>query len=52
MLLVGMWKTLGLWTREAFGHFKQGLMGHTSRSMENRGVEDHLNCGGSAQEVS
>ena len=27
-------------------------MGHPSRSMEDRGAEDELNCGGLAQEVS
>jgi hypothetical protein len=52
MLLVGIQKTLGLWTRKAVGHFKQGLMGHTSRSMEDSDVEEHLNCGDSAPEVS
>lgn len=31
---------LGLWTRKKSEHFKQGLVGYTSRSMENCGVED------------
>lgn len=30
----GMRDTLGLWTRKKSGYFKQGLMGYTSRSME------------------
>ena len=47
----GMW-TLGLWVRKAMECFKYGIMGHTSRSVEDGGVEDDLNCGGPAQEVS
>ena len=31
--------------------FKQGLMGHTSRIMENN-AEGNLSCGGPVQEVS
>lgn len=35
MLFVGeIWKTLGLWTWKAVEHFKQGLMGHAGRIME------------------
>lgn len=33
--LVGrIWKTLGLRRRKLVGHFKQGLMGHRSRNVE------------------
>lgn len=32
--------------------FKHYLMGHSSRNMEDSGVENDLNCGGMAQEAS
>ena len=44
-LFGGIW-TLVLWVRKAVECFKHCLMGHTSRSMENSGVEcDLMNCG-------
>lgn len=47
----GIRNTLGLWTRKAIGHFKQGLTGHPS-SVEDSGAEGDLNCYGLAHEVS
>ena len=38
--------TVGLWTRKAVECFKSCLMGHTSRSMEDRSAEcDLMKCG-------
>lgn len=37
--------TLGLGTRKAIAHLKQGLICRTSRSREDSGVECYLNCG-------
>ena len=35
MVLIGrIWNTWGFGTRKAIGHFKQGLMGHRSRNVE------------------
>ena len=42
LLFGGMW-ILGLW--KAVECFKWGLMGHSSRSMEDCGAEGYLNCG-------
>lgn len=55
MLLFGrIWNTLGLWTRKAVEHCKQGLMGHTLAI--HRGVEDSaesdFSCEALAQECS
>lgn len=44
LLFGGMW-TLGLWIKKPVEFFKQGLMGHTSRSFEDNGDEGDLNCG-------
>lgn len=38
--------------RKASRHFKWGLVGHTSRSMEDGSAEGDLNCQDIAQEVS
>jgi hypothetical protein len=46
MLLLGTMWTLGLWIMEAAEHFKQSLTGHTTRSMEVRGSENHVNYDG------
>ena len=52
MLFVGgKWKTLGVCTRKAVGHFKQDLTGHHSMSTEDN-AKGSLNCGGPDQEVS
>lgn len=37
-LLGGMW-ALGLWIRKTIGHYKGGLMGNTSKSMEDSRVQ-------------
>lgn len=51
MLFVGgIWKTLGLWTSKVVGHFKQGLIGHTIRSVKESAKGD-LNCGDPDQGV-
>ena len=49
ILFGGIW-TLVLWVRKAVGWFKPYLMGRTSRSMEDSGAENDLNC--RDQEVS
>ena len=51
LLFGGMW-TLGFWIRKVIKCFKQALMGHTSRNIEDSGAEVDLNCVGLAQEVS
>ena len=51
MLSFGRIWALGLWIRNAVGHFKWGLMGHPSRSIENHGDGD-LICGGLTQKIS
>ena len=52
MCLLGEIWTLVLWVRKAVECFKHCLMGHTSRSMEDNGAENDLNCGGMVQEIS
>ena len=51
VLFVGRMWPLGLWIRKAVEHFKQDLMDHTSKSIEDN-AEHSLNHGGPAQEVS
>jgi hypothetical protein len=34
---------LGLWIRNIVEYFKWGLLGHTSRNMEDSGIDDNLN---------
>ena len=48
VLFGGMW-TLRVCIRTAVEHFKWGLMGHSSRIMEDSGAEYDLKCGGLAQ---
>ena len=50
LLLRGIW-TLRVWVRRV-ECFKCFIMNHTSRSIEDRGAEGYLNCGGLAQEIS
>lgn len=38
--------------RKEFEHFKQSLLGHTSRSVEYSGAETNVDNNGAAQEVS
>ena len=52
MFLFEIVSTLGIWIRKAVKCFKCCVMGHSSRSMEDRGVKSYLNCGDLAQEVS
>ena len=52
MLSFGGIQTLVLWVRKAIECFKYFLMGHTSRNMEDNGVENNLNCWGLAQKYS
>ena len=49
LLFGGMW-IWGLW--KAVECFKWGLIGRTSRSIEDSGAEGDLNCGSLAQETS
>lgn len=51
LLFEEMW-TLGIWIRKAVECFRQGLMGNTSRGLEDSGTEGDLNCEVLAQEVS
>lgn len=52
MLFVrGIWRTLGLCSRKVVENFKQGLMVHPSRDMEDN-AEGSVNCRVPAQEVS
>ena len=44
-LFGGIW-TLVPWARKAVECFKPCLMGHASKSMEDNGAENDLNCGG------
>lgn len=46
------WKFWGLWTKKAVECCKWGLMGHSSRNMEDSRAESNLDYGGSAQEIS
>jgi hypothetical protein len=50
LLFGGVW-IWGLWVRKV-GCFKLCLLVHTDRSIEDRGAEDALSCGGLAPEVS
>lgn len=50
MLLLGEMWIWRLW--KAVKCFKWGLVGHTSRSMEDSGVEGDWNCGRLAEEIS
>ena len=43
MFLFGEIWTLVFWVRKAVECFKHCLMGHTSRSMEDRGAKSYLN---------
>jgi len=52
LLLVARIWTLELRIRKATEHIKRGLMGHTSRNMEDSSDEGDLKHGGQAQEVS
>jgi hypothetical protein len=42
---------LGLWIRKAVEYLKQGLMGHTSKCMDDNGAKSNVNYYGLAQEV-
>lgn len=44
------WKTLGLCSRKATEYSKQGLIGHTCKSMEDCDIESYVECGGLAKE--
>lgn len=50
--LGGMGKTLGLWTRKAVESCKQSLMDHDSWILDNSSIDNHVDCGGSTQEIS
>ena len=53
MLLFGVIWTLGVGIKKAVEYFKHYVMGHTSRSREDRGAEwDLKNCEGRHQEIS
>ena len=52
LLFGGLWNTSAPWTRKVVECFKHGLMGTTSRSIEDSSAEGDENCGGPAQEVS
>lgn len=52
LLFGGIWNTLGLWTRKAVEHYKQGLMGHTLailRGVEDSSAESDFSCEALAQ---
>lgn len=51
LLFGGMW-TLGFWIKKPVEFFKQGLMGHTSRSFEDNSDGGDLSCGGPDQDFS
>lgn len=40
MLFGGVWKILGYWTREVVGCFKQDLVSHLSRSIEDSAEDE------------
>ena len=44
-----MWKIWGLWVRKLVGHFRQGLLGHPNKFMEDSSVESSMECGSLAQ---
>lgn len=43
-LFGGIWNVLRVWIRKVIRHFKHGLMGHPSRSMEESVAESKMNC--------
>jgi hypothetical protein len=51
MLLFGEMQTWGFWIIEAAKCFKQYLMGHPSRYMEDSAAEGDLNYGCLAQKI-
>jgi hypothetical protein len=52
MLLFGRMWTLALWIWKAMGYFKWGVMGYSSRNLDDFVTESDLNCADLAQEVS
>ena len=52
MLLFGRMWVLRLWIWKAVECFNLGLMGHSSRNMDDFATESDLNCADLAQEVS
>ena len=44
--------TLGICIMTLAEHYRWGLLGHTNRSIEDKGADGDLNYGGLAQEIS
>ena len=52
LLFEGIWKTLRLWTRKTVGYTTWDLMGHSPWNLEDRDVDNDIECWGLDQEVS
>lgn len=51
MFFEGIWKTIGLWNRKVVECYKQDLVSHSSRSLEDSTTEKNLDYGNLGQEV-